>query len=62
MSGGTANGADKNPCEVVTPEMIEAGADELLGYDRDYESREDAVRRIFTAMWAARRSCLGQPS
>lgn len=40
----------------VTPEMIEAGARELLRYDRDYESRHDAVMRIFLAMLSLRRS------
>ena len=34
----------------ITPEMIAAGVSELLDYDDDYEFREDAVVRIFTAM------------
>jgi hypothetical protein len=34
----------------ITPEMIRAGARELLRFDPRYESGEDAVERIYAAM------------
>ena len=34
----------------ITEEMIDAGAGELCGFDSRYESMEEAVVRIFTAM------------
>jgi hypothetical protein len=37
----------------ITEEMIKAGIDALLDFDRRYESDEDAVRRIFIAMNSA---------
>lgn len=45
----------KNEDEIeVTPEMIEAGVTELVGYNDDFESAEDAIRRIWQAMWQER--------
>ena len=38
----------------VTPAMVKAGERALLGFDLDYESRDDAAARIFLAMWRAR--------
>lgn len=35
---------------LVTEEMRRAGADELSGYDGEFESAEDAAERIFRAM------------
>ena len=37
----------------LTPEMIEAGADELLLYDADHDNPNLRVRLIFEAMIAA---------
>lgn len=37
----------------ITPDMIEAGVAEFLEFDRRYESDQDAVCRIFTAMYRA---------
>lgn len=37
----------------ITPEMIRAGARELALYSDDYESKADAVSRIFTQMAVA---------
>jgi hypothetical protein len=34
----------------VTEEMIEAGVAEIATYNLDFESREEAVERIFVAM------------
>jgi hypothetical protein len=34
----------------VTPEMVEAGVAEISNYNLDFETREEAVMRIFTAM------------
>lgn len=36
--------------EEATPEMIEAGVEELSRYHPDYESKEDAIRRIYSRM------------
>ena len=36
----------------ITPEMIEAGANELCSFNRNFESEEQGVRRIFLAMVA----------
>lgn len=38
----------------ITPEMIAAGALELAGYDREFESLEEGAIRIFVAMKRAR--------
>ena len=47
----------------VTPEMIEAGLEELLGGFPDSASYHDGhvVRAIFTAMYAARFSSVKEP-
>ena len=37
----------------VTPEMIEAGVSELVRFNPDFEREEDAVHRIFQAMFQA---------
>ena len=37
----------------ITPEMIKAGVMELIRFDRDYESDESAVIRIFQEMYRA---------
>ena len=34
----------------ITPEMVRAGVVELRAYNDDYESAEDAVRRIYQSM------------
>jgi hypothetical protein len=34
----------------ITPEMIEAGAEELCTFNSDFESHEKAARRIYRAM------------
>jgi hypothetical protein len=34
----------------ITPEMIEAGVEELSSYNLDFESMEDAVTRIYREM------------
>jgi hypothetical protein len=34
----------------ITPEMTEAGVMELCSYDSAFESREEAVAKIFKAM------------
>ena len=36
----------------VTPEMIEAGVEALVGYDPRFDLEEDAVKKIFLAMVA----------
>jgi hypothetical protein len=42
---------DPENCAIeITPEMIEAGVAQLLGFNRDFESEEDAVMRIYMAM------------
>ena len=38
----------------ITPEMIEAGALVLAGFERAFDSLEDGARRIFAAMMGAR--------
>jgi hypothetical protein len=38
----------------VTSRMMDAGSQELLRYDPQYEDPEDAAKRIFSAMMAAR--------
>ena len=38
----------------VTPAMIKAGARELVSFDLDYESWEDAAIRVYKAMYALR--------
>jgi hypothetical protein len=40
----------------VTPEMIEAGVKELGQFDFRFGRRTEAVERIFTAMWSARKA------
>ena len=40
----------------ITPEMIDAGAAEIMCYDRDYERVSDVARRVYLAMAAARLS------
>ena len=48
---------DDGDCEIeITQEMIEAGVPELCAYDYRYESEEEAVVRIFTAMALASKS------
>ena len=38
----------------ITPEMIEAGVGEFLGYDSRFEEPRDAVIQIYLAMQRAR--------
>ena len=43
---------DQNlPVDEITPEMIEAGAEELMTYDRDHEPAAEAVARILNAVF-----------
>lgn len=43
----------------ITPEMIEAGAEALRGFDGGYmEPHEDAAERIYRAMWHVREAGL----
>jgi hypothetical protein len=45
------------PSEVeITPEMIRAGVREFIKFDRDYDTEQDAVVRVFRAMLAAQKS------
>jgi len=38
-------------CEMeITPEMIAAGLHELAWFDEDFESREDFLERLYSAM------------
>lgn len=39
----------------ITPEMIEAGVLAFVEHDDFFEGKEDAVRRVFRAMIAAKR-------
>ena len=43
----------------VTPEMIEAGAEEVLGFDPNRESSKDFAARVYQVMEAVRRSVGG---
>jgi len=46
----------------ITEEMVKDGVAELCGYDSRFESMEEAVTRIFTAMAARANSSLrGHP-
>jgi hypothetical protein len=45
--------SDKNEIE-ITPEMIEAGAEILWGYDPTGNSAEEIAEWIYRAMWASR--------
>ena len=46
-------GDDPENCEIeITREMIEAGVAALLGFNRDFESEDDAVMRIYMDMRA----------
>jgi hypothetical protein len=38
----------------ITSEMIEAGVSEFILFDSRFESEEDALRRIYAAMWNKR--------
>jgi hypothetical protein len=50
--------AGSNDREIeITPEMIEAGVMELETFNADFEMEEDAVTRIFHAMWEKCRCC-----
>lgn len=42
--------AQLTPDGEISPRVLEAGIDALRRYDRDYESLESAVRRIWEAM------------
>ena len=44
----------------ITPEMIEAGAQEFYAHDSRFESGEDTVRDIFAAMLEAGSLVKGQ--
>jgi len=35
----------------ITPAMIEAGTREMISFNRDWESDEDLVRRVYYAMF-----------
>jgi hypothetical protein len=50
---GTATETEGHGEIEITEEMIKAGIDALLDFDRRYESDEDAVQRIFIAMISA---------
>ncbi len=50
----SADSADIDLEIEITPEMIEAGCTEIASYNLDFESREDAVRRIYSEMEKAR--------
>ena len=39
----------------ITPEMIAAGTQELLGFDRDRDTGAEIVRKIYLAMRDTRR-------
>ncbi len=41
---------------MITPEMIEAGAAEIMCYDRDNEFVSDVAKRVYLAMEAERSS------
>ena len=41
----------------ITPAMIDAGVDEICSYNLEYETREEAVARIFEAVLLARKGC-----
>ncbi len=43
----------------VTPEMIEAGAEEVLGFDPDRESPRDVAAKVYRVMEAVRHSVGG---
>jgi hypothetical protein len=45
--------AEKNEEIKITPEMTQAGVSALASYDFEFESREDAARRIFREMHKA---------
>lgn len=36
----------------ITPKMIEAGVRELVGFNEEFERREDLVARVYEAMAA----------
>jgi hypothetical protein len=38
----------------ITPEMIFAGCVEFQRWDKRFEGLEDAMRRVWVAMWGAR--------
>lgn len=38
----------------ITPKMIEAGVDELWGFDREYDDPREVAVKIFLAMTRAR--------
>ena len=40
----------------ITPEMVKAGRDEMVGYSIEWESPVAAAKRVFIAMISARRS------
>ncbi len=43
----------------VTPDMIEAGAEEVLGFDPDRESPKGVAVRVYRVIDAVRRSAGG---
>jgi hypothetical protein len=50
-----ARETDAENCEIeITPEMIEAGEQELMSFDRRFEAEEDLVIRIYRSMESAR--------
>ena len=54
MSEGIANATV--PEIEVTPEMIEAGCREFVGFDSQLDVPEDVVREIYSAMSRAKSS------
>ena len=50
----SADSSGEAGAPAVTPPMISAGCEALAAHNDDFENREDAVVRIFTAMQAAR--------
>ena len=53
-------GAPEDEIE-ITPEMIEAGTLELASYDPEFESIEEAAKRVYRAMVLRQRHPLGRP-
>lgn len=45
-------------CEIqITPEMIDGGVSELVRFDTEFESFEEAVIRIYRRMEMVKREC-----
>ena len=55
VGGGGQAGADVE----ITPEIVKAGAEEVLGFDPDRGSPKDVAVRVYRVMEAVRRSVGG---